>query len=219
MFRKKVTRVVVLTIVLVFMFSATAFSFDLQDVIKAAIYNVNKVIINNTEVPFIKHGGKIYVPVDTFALAGANVTQEQSILKVDNLYDAETAYEELTKIYNRHLERIKNPIPSNTKDAVNLHHERYKLVLTELMHLDNINIKYGATDFDVYLFLAKAHLHTSLVNEMLVHSGVYEAIANNNKLAKKEIKELESSIIIYGNHAARAFKGMEDAYKKFKEAE
>jgi hypothetical protein len=219
MFCKKVTRVVVLTIVLVFMFSATAFSFDLQDAIKAAIYNVNKVIINNTEVPFIKHGGKIYVPVDTFALAGANVTQEQSILKVDNLYDAETAYEELTKIYNRHLERIKNPIPSNAKDAVNLHHERYKLVLAEIMRLDNMNIRYGATEFDIYLFLPKAHLHTSLINEMMVHACVYEAIANNNKLAKKDIKELESSIILYGNYAARAFKGMEDTYKKFKEAE
>jgi len=219
MFCKKVTRVVVLTIVLVFMFSATAFSFDLQDAIKAAIYNVNKVIINNTEVPFVKHGGKIYVPVDTFALAGANVTQEQSTLKVDNLYDAETAYEELTKIYNRHLERIKNPIPSNAKDAVNLHHERYKLVLTEIMHLDNINIKYGATDFDVYLFLAKADLGTVLYNEMLVHAGVYEAIANNNKLAKRDIKELESSLVLYGNYAARTFKGMEDAYKKLKEAE
>ncbi|NLZ52848.1 MAG: hypothetical protein GX892_06840 [Thermoanaerobacteraceae bacterium] len=60
MFRKKI-RVVVLTVVLVFMFSSAAFSFDFQDAIKAVINNVNKVMVNDTEVPFIKHEGKVYV--------------------------------------------------------------------------------------------------------------------------------------------------------------
>lgn len=201
-----------------FMFSTTAFSFDLRDAIKSVINNVNKVTINDTEVPFIKHKGKVYVPMDTFTLAGANISQELSTLKVNNLYDAETAYKELTEMYDRHLERIKNPIPSKAKDAVNLHQERYYLVCSEIIKLDTIDIKYGDSKLDGNLFSGKADLGTVLYNEMLVHAGVYEATANNNKLAKRDIEELESSLVLYGNYAERTFKAMEDAYNELKEA-
>ncbi|NLZ52847.1 MAG: hypothetical protein GX892_06835 [Thermoanaerobacteraceae bacterium] len=122
-------------------------------------------------------------------------------------------------MYNRHLERVKNPIPSDAKDAVNLHKERYNVMCSEILKLDAIDIKYGDSKLDGNLFSAKTHLYTLLNNELMVHKAVYDAIANDNKYAKKDIKELESSLVLYGNYAARTFKAMEDAYKELKEAE
>lgn len=217
MFSKKITRVVVLTLVIVFMFSSVAFSSDnvIRDFIKNAM---EKVFINGVEVPHIKQDNVIYVPVDTLALTGARIRQEISGLKVDTLYDTDTAYKELKEMYARHIERVKNPIAGNTSKAVDMHRERYGLVCTEISKLDSFHIRYGSSDIDNYLFLSKTFLHTVLNNEMLIHAGVYQSIAENNKSAKKDLQELESALILYGNHTASAFAALDDAYEEFKEA-
>ena len=66
-------------------------------------------------------------------------------------------------MYDRHLERIKNPIPSKAKDAVNFHQERYYLVCSEIIKLDTIHIKYGDSKLDGNLFSGKADLGTVFI--------------------------------------------------------
>lgn len=216
MFSKKITRVVVLTLVIVFMFSSVAFSSDnvIRDFIKNAM---EKVFINGVEVPHIKQDNVIYVPVDTLALTGARMKQEISGLKVDILYDTDTAYKELKAIYDRHIERVQNPISKNVGEARKLYDERNKMVFADIVYLDTIQIQYQQREIDTKLAIAKMFLHSVLNNEFMLYTETLAAL-NDDRDAKNRIKDMESAFIMYGTYASGSMKSLDDAYEEFKEA-
>jgi hypothetical protein len=214
MLSKKITRVVVLTLVIVFMFSSVAFSSDniFSHIFKNAM---ERVSINGVDVPHIKQDDVIYVPVDALSLTGARIKQEVDGLKVDTLYDVDDAYKEIKAIYDRHIERLQKPLPKNRDAAIKQCDETSRIILAEIATLDDIHFILKDDGVSSKLFFAKTFLHSVLNNEFLVCSETIEGL-NGDKEAKNRLKEAEPATVIYGGYVSGTFKKLEEALKEAK---